>query len=69
VKRKAVLSAIPPIISTDLLADIADDSGITVIDIRENNEYAKGHIPSAVNVPFNLWSTERNGLLLELRLI
>jgi len=65
-KRKAVLSAISPIISTDLLADIVDDPGIKVIDIREKKEYEKGHIPSAVNVPFNLWSTERNGLLLEL---
>ena len=31
----------------------AEAQGITIVDVREADEYAQGHIPGAVNVPLN----------------
>lgn len=38
------------------------DAGVTVIDVRESNEYAQGHIAGAVNVPL---STLKQGEILQ----
>lgn len=35
-------------------------TGIDLIDIREEDEYAAGHVPSAVNVPFSKLETRLN---------
>ena len=31
----------------------AEAQGIKIVDVREADEYAQGHIPGAVNVPLN----------------
>jgi thiosulfate/3-mercaptopyruvate sulfurtransferase len=66
VKKQSNPSVIPPLISVDQLAKDINDPSVKVIDIRNNNEYKKGHIPGAVNIPFSSWTIEKNGLLLEL---
>lgn len=40
---------------TEYAAEAAEQ-GIKVIDVREANEYAKGHIPGAINVPLSALS-------------
>lgn len=61
---------IPPIVSTQWLHENIENPNLVIIDIRSKEEYLKGHIPRAVNVPFEFpesaWITVRNGLLLEL---
>jgi rhodanese-related sulfurtransferase len=32
-------------------------NGVAVIDVRAEEDYAKGHIPGAVNLPKTKWST------------
>jgi thiosulfate/3-mercaptopyruvate sulfurtransferase len=65
--------AISPIVSTEWLEKNLDDPKLVIIDIRLGKEYAAGHIPNAINVPFpdavenpsSQWFVERDGLLLE----
>ena len=38
-------------IDTDQLARLLDDGGAVVVDVREPDEYAEGHVPGAVNLP------------------
>lgn len=59
---------IPAIVSPDWLSKNLGDSRIVVIDIRTAEQYKKGHIPGAINVPMALWAVSRNGLSLELPL-
>jgi len=67
------MRAIAPIISTDWLEKNLDDQKLVIIDIRLGEEYAAGHIPNAINIPFpdavenpsSQWFVERDGLLLE----
>ena len=33
------------------------NGGIVVIDVRESEDYDKGHIPGAINLPRDKWST------------
>ncbi len=40
-----------------LLASIQDGTAPVIIDVRTGGEYAKGHVPGAVHIPFySLWS-------------
>ncbi len=60
-----------PIISAEQLAErlAVGASGPTVIDTRFAEDYAAGHIPGALSVPFGLvsaWSDCTEELLLEL---
>jgi len=59
-----------PLVTTDWLAINLIDPNLVVLDIRSADEYAKGHIPGAVNIPFEVpvsaWIVLRDGLLLEL---
>jgi thiosulfate/3-mercaptopyruvate sulfurtransferase len=57
---------IPPIVSADWLAKRLGDPGLIVLDIRNSEQYKKGHIPGAMNVPMNAWAISSNGLSLEL---
>ncbi|MEM1565527.1 MAG: rhodanese-like domain-containing protein [Candidatus Bathyarchaeia archaeon] len=61
---------IPPIVSTDWLAENLNAPNLVIIDIRSQEEYLKGHIPNAVNVPFEIpesaWVVTKGGLMLEL---
>ena len=56
---------IPPLVSTEWLEANLSGPGLVVVDVREKEEYEKGHISGALNSPFPRWVTERNGLLLE----
>ena len=55
----------PPIVTTDWLAQHANDTALVIVDIRSDKEYSAGHIPNAVHVPMPSWIVERDGLLLE----
>ena len=33
--------------------ELADRSGVPLIDVRERDEFAAGHVPGAVNVPMS----------------
>ncbi|HWS51789.1 MAG TPA: rhodanese-like domain-containing protein [Microbacterium sp.] len=35
------------------VADLAERSATPLIDVREKNEYAAGHVPGAVNIPMS----------------
>jgi len=41
----------------ELSRNLKQNANITVIDVREAEDYAKGHIPGAVNLPHDRWST------------
>ncbi len=59
---------IDPIVSTDWLAANLGRKDLTIIDIRWEEEYAAGHIPGAVSLPFGLnsaWAVS-DDLILEL---
>jgi thiosulfate/3-mercaptopyruvate sulfurtransferase len=38
------------LVSADWLAEQLDDSGLLVVDVRPGEQFAKGHIPGAVNI-------------------
>jgi rhodanese-related sulfurtransferase len=40
------------ITSSDLLARIDDDQAPTIIDVRSEWEFRKGHVPGAIHLPF-----------------
>jgi thiosulfate/3-mercaptopyruvate sulfurtransferase len=59
---------IEPIVSTEWLESNLGQENLTVIDIRWEEEYAAGHIPGALSVPFGLnsdWAVSED-LILEL---
>ena len=39
---------------------------LVILDVRGTDDYAAGHVPGSVNVPFTSWWVIRNDLLLEL---
>jgi thiosulfate/3-mercaptopyruvate sulfurtransferase len=43
--------AINPIVSTQWLADSIKTPNLVILDVRDSDFYAKGHIPGAINVP------------------
>ncbi len=47
----AMLTSSPPVREVSLDAMGAGPSGATVIDVREPEEFANGHVPGAVNLP------------------
>ncbi|MCS7110737.1 MAG: rhodanese-like domain-containing protein [Ignisphaera sp.] len=61
---------VPPIVTTEWLDSNISNQNIVVVDIRPRDDYLRGHIPRAINIPFDplksAWSTVRNELLLEL---
>lgn len=61
--------SIDPIVSTEWLEAALPGGGLTVIDIRWEEEYQAGHIPGAISVPFGMvsaWADSDDQLLLEL---
>ena len=68
--------SIDPVVSTEWLearigakGEARGADGLTVIDIRDEEDYAAGHIPGAISVPFSPvseWSDCTDELLLEL---
>jgi thiosulfate/3-mercaptopyruvate sulfurtransferase len=53
-------------ISTDWLARNLNYPKLVILDIRSQSQYAKGHIPGALNAPMSLWITAKDGLTMEL---
>ncbi|UCF73841.1 MAG: sulfurtransferase [Deltaproteobacteria bacterium] len=43
--------AIEPLVSTQWLEDHIDTPNLVILDVRAPDNYAKGHIPGAINVP------------------
>jgi thiosulfate/3-mercaptopyruvate sulfurtransferase len=39
------------LVDTGWLAEHAEDEGVRVLDVRERDAYAKGHLPGALNLP------------------
>jgi len=60
---------VPPLVSSDWLANNMNNPRLLIIDIRSFEDYLKGHVPRAVNasfaLPISAWTALRNGLLLE----
>ena len=42
---------------------------ITVVDIRDARDYAKGHIPGAINIPFSEFSERAKELKTEMKIV
>lgn len=40
-------------VSHDELVELLRDNSITLLDVRPEDEYALGHLPGAINIPFN----------------
>jgi thiosulfate/3-mercaptopyruvate sulfurtransferase len=57
---------IPPMVSTDWMAQNIDNSKVIILDIRSVEQYKKGHIPGAISAPLSLWAVSINNLTLEL---
>ncbi len=47
----AMLTTAPPVEELDVQAVAPPGAGAVVLDVREPEEYARGHIPGAVNIP------------------
>jgi len=62
--------AVAPLVSTDWLQANAKLENLVILDIRSKKEYLEGHIPNAINVPFEVpvseWIIAKNDLLLEI---
>lgn len=39
-----------------------DDSSLVIVDLRKAEDYVKGHIPNAINLPFSTFTREKNGV-------
>jgi thiosulfate/3-mercaptopyruvate sulfurtransferase len=57
---------IAPIVSTDWLAQNLENPRLVILDIRNGERYAKGHIAGSLNTPLDQWAVSANGLMLEL---
>ena len=43
------------LVTTDWLAKNLDAKGLVIIDVRTESNYGVGHIPGAVNLPYDTW--------------
>ena len=41
----------------ELHRNLGDGNDIVVVDVREAEDYEKGHIPGAINLPHDRWNT------------
>jgi rhodanese-related sulfurtransferase len=58
--RAEVISAKPVVIQADELLSRVNGKNIFVLDIREPEHYRKGHVASAINIPFRSLIEETN---------
>ena len=42
------------------LSHMLDSGGINIVDVRAAEDYEKGHIPGAINLPHDTWDNPRN---------
>jgi len=52
-KHPSVASGVPETSASDLHSMLGQKGKVLVLDVRSPEEYAKGHIPEAVNVPID----------------
>jgi thiosulfate/3-mercaptopyruvate sulfurtransferase len=64
--QRALSRGIDPIVSTDWLEQNLTGLDLFVLDIRNSEQYKKGHIPQSINAPFSSWVVESNEVSLEL---
>ena len=61
--------AIDPLVTTDWLQANSKMENLVILDIRSKKDYSEGHIPSSINVPFEVpvseWIIAKDDLLLE----
>lgn len=43
----------PLITADELLSKLKEDKNIVVLDVRTPGEYSEGHVPSALNIPYD----------------
>lgn len=43
------------LVTTDWLAKNLDAKGLVILDVRTESNYGVGHLPGAVNLPYNQW--------------
>jgi thiosulfate/3-mercaptopyruvate sulfurtransferase len=60
----AAAFAADTVVSTDWLQ--ANQSKVTIVDIRKVEDYNSGHVPGAINVFYGVWAIQKAGLLNEL---
>ena len=41
----------------ELHRNLGDGNNVVVVDVREAEDYEKGHIPGAINLPHDKWNT------------
>ena len=41
----------------ELANNLKQGTDLTVIDVRESEDYKKGHVPGAINLPYDKWNT------------
>ena len=49
----------PSVIAHDELARAVKARSVVVVDVREPNEYAGGHVPAAINPPLSRFDAQR----------
>ncbi len=49
-------------ISTNEIANYIGKNNVIIIDLRDRDEYQAGHIPSAVNIPYEDLEEQKAGL-------
>jgi thiosulfate/3-mercaptopyruvate sulfurtransferase len=63
-------ATVDPIVSTEWLDNNSDMDGLVIVDVRTSGEYATGHIPGSVSIPFVMpacaWIAPPGPLLMEL---
>lgn len=59
---KPVAQHLSPVISTDWLEKNLKIPGLVILDTRKPGDYEDGHIPSAVNIPFDSLAVKKNDL-------
>jgi rhodanese-related sulfurtransferase len=51
-------NGVPPVIDHDDFLRVVAEKTCIIIDVREPNEYAAGHVPGAINKPLSRFSPE-----------
>ncbi len=46
--------------SSDELSEILSQENVTIIDVRTESEYEEGHLPNAINIPYDTLEDEIN---------
>jgi rhodanese-related sulfurtransferase len=41
----------------EVARQIKEQSDLVVVDVRETEDYRKGHVPGAINLPYDKWSS------------